>query len=151
MALDTVQDISAITELVFTGLKMTGISLLTVCSVLGTDYYFRDYVDKEKRMKDTVTQWRAVLSCLNEKQKGQIGANAVVEMNELLNQYVSRRPMIPFFGQAKLTATTGWTAALVYWLSSAGSPRCGLAQWAKMQTTSRSWNAWLSRQTTTSE
>ncbi|KAI0637718.1 hypothetical protein C8Q77DRAFT_1070204 [Trametes polyzona] len=71
MSWDTVQNASAVTEIVSTGFKVLGYSLVTVCSVIGADYIKGDR-GKERRLQKMINQWRVVLSRLSEDHKRRI-------------------------------------------------------------------------------
>ncbi|KAL1946964.1 hypothetical protein VTO73DRAFT_15068 [Trametes versicolor] len=89
MSLDMAQNASAVTDLIFAGLKVAGFSAVTISSVLGS-YTIKYYWHKEKRMKKTLGHWRNVLSHLDEKQQSVIGRNSLRCMHGRLDQMERR-------------------------------------------------------------
>lgn len=107
MSLDTAQNASAITDLILAGLKVTGYSVVTICSVLGS-HTIKYYWDQEERMKETVARWRYVLSHLTETQKDEIGPSSLSCMIRKLDQYVRLVHRAQLIGIYALTLTIGW-------------------------------------------
>lgn len=110
MSLDMAQNASAVTDLVFAGLKVAGYGLVTVCSIFGS-HTIKDYLDKEERMKKTVTLWRDVLNYLYEKKQKEFGQDGLRCMLNKLEQYVYAAFGAQLIEMAVLTTTTAWRQA----------------------------------------
>lgn len=104
------QNASAVTDLVFAGLKVAGYGLLTVCSIFGS-HTIKYYWDKEERMKNTVTLWRDVLTYLDEKKRKELGQDGLRCMLNKLEQYVYAALGAQLIEMSVLTTATAWRQA----------------------------------------
>ncbi|OJT09360.1 hypothetical protein TRAPUB_14142 [Trametes pubescens] len=110
MSLDVAQNASAVTELIFAGLKVTGYGVVMICSVLGS-HTIESHWNTEKRMAETVAHWRNVLSHLDEKKKDEIGRENIRCMDSRLYQYVPVAHQAQLIETYELTLATGWRDA----------------------------------------